>query len=627
MSARLTRVRISCAVALMAMPSVSSRAQTNAPAMTAADSTNARVDEVALRYYASQKQTARVEAEIRRLRKLHPDWQPPSDLWTMKATSSDDRQLWDLFAAGKLDELHAAIAARRAKDSAWRPSSDLELKLRRKELRPLILAQARAKRWNELIGIADKWRSDVASDDPEALWLVAEAYARADHASEALQVLDVAMKSSTRAGDRIATVQRALGLPLPMAGVEQLLALGKVDATGRGEFDAIVIDITRARISAALRDTPGKDFSAADYTKFQDFVLSTGDAGQHALLGWYALKQSRANDALDFFKSAIAQGGDATVAQGLVMTLIKLGRLRDAEEVAYAWRAPSRANTMLFLDVMADQLAQRMPMDGKRLTRYADVTLQATSGEGAEALGWYAYETCQTEAAAEWFKRAAAWLPRETAVLGYALAVQRLHRTQEFVQIINRYDGLFPSVVALMFPDGSGVKADKCQPAAASLPQAAATQARKAAFSAVPSPSQLRSGGQGLSAVDRGEFPVAVAAENPFRSMSTDQSLAARSAATIWRADPMQPVTDARRVAGVGPMPYERLGRTLLPGLGGLQQPSASPGSALQAPQGTLWAAEQAQKSVTQRQPAEAAGQFAGISAVASTATADRFHP
>ena len=60
----------------------------------------ARPDETALRYYASQHQRARVEAETERLRRRHPGWQPPADLWTARAGGEDEDGLWDLLGAG-----------------------------------------------------------------------------------------------------------------------------------------------------------------------------------------------------------------------------------------------------------------------------------------------------------------------------------------------------------------------------------------------------------------------------------------------------------------------------------------------------------------------------------------------
>src|SRR3712207_2271771 len=45
-----------------------------------ANGSQPQVDESALRYFASQGDTRRVNAEIARLRALYPNWTPPSDL-------------------------------------------------------------------------------------------------------------------------------------------------------------------------------------------------------------------------------------------------------------------------------------------------------------------------------------------------------------------------------------------------------------------------------------------------------------------------------------------------------------------------------------------------------------------
>ena len=74
---------------------------------------NGMVDESALRYYAAQKQTARMKAEAARLKQLYPGWTEPTDLDTLQPSPPEEAPLWDLFTAGRFDDLYAAIAARR----------------------------------------------------------------------------------------------------------------------------------------------------------------------------------------------------------------------------------------------------------------------------------------------------------------------------------------------------------------------------------------------------------------------------------------------------------------------------------------------------------------------------------
>ena len=143
------------------------------------------------------------------------------------------------------------------------------------------------------------------------------------------------------------------------------------------------------------------------------------------------------------------------IAHGLAHTLRRLGMVREAEEVAYAWREPLREQRH-----PVHRPPRSGPDEGDAALRRArtDRALRpgharAARGEGAQALAWYAYNSCQFDAALEWFHRGVAWFPKEATVYGYALTLKRLKRQKEFLEIVNRYDGLFPKVVELLFPE------------------------------------------------------------------------------------------------------------------------------------------------------------------------------
>lgn len=594
------------------------------------------VDETALRYYAAHQQTARMEAETRRLQMLDPAWRPPADLSESRLGSDDETLLWQLFTADKLDDLRAAIKARRNNDSSWTLSTELETKLRRKELRASIIAGMRSKQWTDVVSAASNWEMEVDARDVDVLWLVAESFAQARRGADCRKVLESILATSTDARERIATIHKALAL-LPMRDAEDLIRSGKVDATGVSEFDVIAIDITRARISALLHDAPGNELSQAELTKFQDYALGVRDPEQIALLAWHALKTNNLEAALEHFKSSIAKGGDATVAHGLAHTLRRLGRLRDAEEVAYAWREPSSANSILFIDILAEQLTQgKVALEPERLARYAEVTLQTASGEGAQALAWYAYHSCQLDAALEWFRRANAWFPKQTTTFGHALVLRRLKRTQEFLDLVNRYDGLFPMTVALLFADGASSANDPCdrttaasievKPAltgSSSIQRAIRDKARLPQSTAVvPLPAMLRPEQVRERSVPKAsEFPIAVNFENPYRSPSGVRHTAQVSQARAWRlADQPPTVLDARRISGVGQMPYEKYGVALLPGWNGATQPALSDDLRLRPPRGTPWS-EQSDAEPTQTSPTAIA-----LAPQREPAAAARFH-
>jgi cellulose synthase operon protein C len=622
------------------------------------------VDESALRYYASLKQTSRVEAETRRLSHLNPNWRPPADLWTSRPGNADEGPLWELFSSDRLDDLRKAIEERRAKDPGWTPSTDLAQKLLRKEMRAKILAGKNAGRWAEVATAAEQGRFEGDTSDVEVLWDISDAYARTKRPADAMRVLTSILRARSDAKERIATIQKAIAV-LPMADAERLIVMANI-APSDAEFASLGIDITRARISAFLHDEPANEVSQDELARFKDYARTATDPNQPGLVAWYALKRNDLRDALEWFKSSIAQGGDATIAHGLAHTLRKLGQLREAEEVAYAWREPSAANAILFIDILADQLIQPVPLqlEAKRIIRYAEVTLQTGSGEGAQALAWYAYNSCQFDVAVDWFRHAVAWFPKEASVFGYALTLRRLKRHPEFVEIVNRYDGLFPKVLTLLFPEGRNQQASPCDVISAAKVARApprvsefldlrppgrpdgelvrvadkrllAVQAALPRRASIPKPLSISTNmSDDVPLVKRADFPIPVSPENPLRYSSAGQSAVSVGSAAEWRErDVFANVTVARRVPGVGPMPYERFGMTLLRGRNGSDQPNYLPGLELRAPVGTLWQSEQAAPGAFAESPAKTAidrtrGPASRDAAIASDASlTPRFHP
>ena len=569
------------------------------------------VDETALREYARQMRVDRVEMETQRLERLHPDWKPPADLWTARPSGPDEAPLWELFETGDLVRLHKAIAARQAAEPDWQPSDDLLDKIKTSELRAAIFAGAAASKWAVVGGLADDNGLGGGTSDIELLWVVAEAFARTERAADAAALYGFVLKNRTDISERTATIQKALAL-LSMADAEKLIAMGRVGPDGRSEFNVIRVDIARARIAAFLRDDPGKAVDAADLAAVEQAARASADAGQPRLLAWYAYRLGRFDTALDWFKLSLDRQGDAMTAHGLALTMLKLGSRRDAEEVAYIWREQLANNKILFIDILETDLTKEVPpyVEPARLARYAEVTLKTRSGEGAQGLAWYAYNTCQFQTAYEWFSRAVAWFPKEATVYGYGLTLQRLGKHHDLLEIANRYDGMFPRVVGLLFRDDYIHPPTPCEmkahpelarvklrldpdmtdagyvPAGAGYTQTALAHAAKPKTA----PGDPFAGRR----IARADFPIPVNPENPLRFPLRDgQSADHSSHIGLFRTD--SPITAprlARRVPGAEAMPYERYGISLLPAYNGLTTVSFHAGAYRAAANGTMWAEE-----------------------------------
>lgn len=552
------------------------------------------IDESALRFYAAQRQGERVQAEIARLRRRYPNWTVPADLDTLKPSPPEEAPMWDLFTAGRFDELRTAISVRQAADPSWRPSEDLARKLNRGTLRSAARAAVRDGAWDDIIARVKVSQEPVQNLDIDIAWTLAEAYARKGDLPQASAIYRLLLDAQTDSALRLATVQKAMAA-MPIAAVEPLLAIGSRGADGTDEFRAIRPDVTRARMVAALHGEPAGRIEPSDLSAVADQARRLSNPSQIALLGWYAYHRRQFREALEWFKLAQSRGGDAAVATGLALSLREMGQSREAEDVVFSWRAASVTNLSLYIDMLERSLGESsgIVVEPERLDRFAKVVLATSSAEGAQALGWYAYNACQFDAAADWFQRAVSWKPREAAVLGYALSLSRQKRTREYLEVVNRYDGLFPKVVGLVFaePDPQSRDAGPCTAAPAAPQPVAAAPVRVK----VPKPAAAAAVPVRPLPVLRGEFPIAVGAENPLRLGEGGAGPTRTRDGEYLREVRVTPSLVARRVVGVGPMPYERYGFALLPAWNGTDRaslqagpPAPAIGTLAQAETGTL---------------------------------------
>ena len=608
-------------------PARKAGAQSQTPLkVTVLDGEGERPDESALRYYVALNQMNRANVEIQRLARLYPGWVPPVDLFEMDTSSRDEDMFWDLFAADRLTELRTAIEQRKRDEPGWQPSKDLVTKLRRKELRQRITGLWKEGRWQDLVDYIKGDGNSEEDTDVDLQWDVAEAYARTKQVGNAVGVYRSILANSQDPAARLATIQKAMSL-LRMADVEPLIALGRTRSDGKSEFEPIMVDIIRQRIAAYLHDERSAPIPPDELAKFQEFARNVEDPNQPGLVAWYYYKTKAYQDALEWFKVALERGGDAMIAHGLAHSLRSLGKYRETEEVAYAWREPLVNNLILFIDILERDLTLENPpfIEPDRLARYSRVTMDVASGEGAQALAWYAYNSCQYPVALEWFQRAMAWFPKEATAYGYAMTLKKMKRQKDFVEIINRYDGLFPKVLEIIFPDGLYHPPTPCDIQAA-MQLAPAQQSKKSGYGQpymVPGATPNMQAGYGMAPgmmagygaqqmpppqypaaqqqpkLDPKEFPVAVDPENPLRYMAAISGARPGSAPLPFFPPPIlkEPFRGpwplvASRVPGVGPMPYERYGYSLLPGWNG-QTTASNPTHATQPPAaGTLWASE-----------------------------------
>ncbi len=393
------------------------------------------VDETALRFYAGQKNRTRVDAEVKRLRALHPAWRVPANLYAT-GTGNDEQPLWDLFAAGRAEELRFAIQAREKREAGWRPSADLLAKMARAETAAQIRSLSDAKDWTHLLAVAAAHPDALSCAGMDLDWRVAEAFAGLGSPERAYEVDAAILKSCRNRDERLATVRKAVDT-LPAAAVDRLIAAGAVLADGSGEFDEVRLDLARRQMGRFLSAgaAEGGAVAPASLDALGAATLRSGDASDAALLGWYGYRLGHWAEADGWFKLGLqSSGGDGKMAEGHALALNALGHVDEAEQLAHAWRERSDVMRGLFVTLMTARLGSvdASAIDPAEMADFSTILLADRSMAAAGALGWTAYGRGDFDDAALWFGRAVDWsgsreLP-DKVVEGYGLTLKRLGR-------------------------------------------------------------------------------------------------------------------------------------------------------------------------------------------------------
>jgi cellulose synthase operon protein C len=441
-----TLPNLSLRSAAAAYPSVSRKSA--APAAAAPVGPGA-VDESALRYYATERDTARVAAEIRRLKALHPSWQPPADLFEGTREIPEARELWELFAKGELDAIPALIEEIQASQPTWQPPEEFVQKYELAAARRAIVDASDAKDYGRVLAIAQNYEALLVCGEMDVLWRTGEALALTNAADRAAELYRFILARCTDSGERVATVQKAAAV-LPTATVEQLMAFSSRRSNGAGEFDSVRADLFRKRIGELISDPTS---SKNDPSAFKEFEVATNarrSSKDAELLGWYRYARQDWAGAAEWFRKGMQWERSPKAIEGLVLALRQDGKLSDAEALAYDWRSEPLI-AKLFVELLAKQLTSAQPglVSSERVERLGEVTNAIKSANGAQALGWYRYNRGDYKDARVWFEKAVAIEASDTNVLGLALSANRLKDKETVRDLVSKYGPSYPAVAAV----------------------------------------------------------------------------------------------------------------------------------------------------------------------------------
>lgn len=465
------------------------------PAARAAAPEAATLDLSALWYFATQKDFGRVAAEIKLIRRTHPDWTPPADLFSAAEGGGPEEQpLWDLFAKQDFDGVHAGIDALRRERPDWTPSANLQGKLALAEARAALMKASDAKDWAGVVTIATANKMLLTCKDLESLWRTAEALGRAGDEARATETYRYTLTNCAAPHDRLATVQKASTVLQSAASLDALLQLGRKQADGSREFDALRLDRVRGLLGQSTEDRTLPGPSQVELDLITELAKKPAGQADAQLLGWFNYAHKQYAAAHDWFKQALSAGQSPEAAKGLVLSTRAQGDVETTRQEALAYAGLGIDNRKIMIEVLSgilidpngasvpdDQIAtfsqavdELKAQDGARaLAFYADgkhdkkasadwgakaiqwkgEEIDATrSVDGAVALGWELFKSNNFAGAEPWFQKSAEWEPNESAAIGLVLTAHRLGHMNDFAARLAEYSVKFPAVAELKVP-------------------------------------------------------------------------------------------------------------------------------------------------------------------------------
>lgn len=404
----------------------------------------------ALRYFASRGDTARLQAEIARLRSLYPDWTPPAD--PLAVPQNVDRQLaqlWQLYAEGRYAEVRAAITERQTSEPGWTPPTDLLNRLALGEARTRLVNASDQKQYATVIELGAANPNLLNCSDVDVLWRIAEAFVRTDRKQRGVDAYRYILQHCDNPQERLATAQKALAL-LPLADAKPLLALERPLADGQPEFASLRDSLARRAVAEA-NEANRTDVDPADVERLEALAGSEGQASDMLLLGWFHRAKGELEQAETWFRKANEKEVSASASQGLALVLVARGKPGEAEAIMFGWRDASDEAKATYLAAATNYLAvEPAPVIAPEvLTRMATEIVKSRHTPGAQQLGWYAQSFNQPQVAARWFETALQWDPQdEPSAYGLLVARDALNDRPGMVEIQRNWASRSPRIAA-----------------------------------------------------------------------------------------------------------------------------------------------------------------------------------
>jgi hypothetical protein len=399
------------------------------------------VDVTALRYYAGQRDMARVGAETRRLKSLYPGWEAPADLFVVP-TTVDEQPLWDLFAQGLYADARHRIEELKVQNPGWLPSTDLSTKLSDAEARVAMRMAYSLGNWDQVIAVAQQRSTVLVCDQIDSLWQVGEALAHKSNFATSFDTFKYILLNCNNPDERLATMQKA-SLVLPATGINALVLLGRPLPDGTSEFMSVGFDNLRNRIVSNINDRfESEPVTPEEMERFTAYVRTTRAPADLSLVAWYYYAQKEWDVAEAWFSIGTKSSREPKFMEGQILAMRAGGKSDLALEFAAEVKDRSPELAQQYIELVAEILSDpqtTLDFPKRDLKDFEEFVVAEKSALGAQAVGWRYIEDENLKRASNWFERSMDWDVTEGGVIGQAVVASRLKQNKTLRAIKDKY--------------------------------------------------------------------------------------------------------------------------------------------------------------------------------------------
>lgn len=419
-------------------------------AQTADAAPSEPIDLSALRYYASQNNIARVAAEIRRIKSLHPSWEVPQQLFT-ETVVVDEQPMWDLYGEGRLDAIYDMIRRQKTKTPSYVPSEDLVEKLKVAEARRAIGAYAENAHWVQAVRAAQAVPNILVCGEMQTLWNVAEALARTAAEDRALDLYSYIMDECTNPAERVATLQKA-SVVLNAEPLDRLLVMSEARVEDPSAIDKLRMDRLRGKVGNAIGERFGQQPTSDELEQLGRSAMASRSAEDATLLGWYYYKKNSFDDARAWFDRSLQMTFSTKALEGYILSLREGGKAEEAREVALEYNSTDPAIGKLFIEIASAEMTDDdpAPVSASNLDLIQTVVEKHQSALGAQSLGWYLYNQEEYKNSLKWFEKSMDWEVTAEGALGLAIARNKTGDRKGVKELAQKHGDEYPTLVAFL---------------------------------------------------------------------------------------------------------------------------------------------------------------------------------